>query len=529
MSSRSGTWLSNGWLVTGASAAALALLSLLLSSPWDRQATGGGGPLVLYCSAGMTRPVRELLKDYEKEFGVRVQTAYDGSGKLLSEIKIKDGRGDLYLAAEAEHIVLAKKLGLIAEVLPMGHLRPVLAVSEATYQSLEKRGKPVTGLKDLLRDDLRVVLANPELASIGKMSENVLEKAGLWQSVYARMRDGSARVSTVGTVNDVAQKIQIGERVAGIVWSATAADFGLHQVPVPEMADLVEPLQLAVLAKSQGPTAALQLARFLCAADRGAVVLKKYHFEPVPDGDLWELRPTLHLSAGAMLKPGIDEAVKAFARREGVTIQTTYDGCGVLVSQMRTIKAGDSQSHFPDAYFACDLSFLTDVQPWFEAGTLVARNQIVLVVAKGNPLNVKSLADLTRGDLRVGLAHPTKSALGKLTDQLLRKLALHDAVENRPRPVVPAYAAHLLVNQMRTGALDVAVVYRSNVLSSEASREHLEIVELDLAEAIATQPFAVAKNSPHKYLMRRLLQALVAPENARRFQSLGFQWIGQAP
>src|SRR5207253_1862095 len=120
---------------------------------------------------------------------------------------------------------------------------------------------------------------------------------------------------------------------------------------------------------------------------------------------------------------------------------------------------------------------------------------------------------------------------GKLTDELLRKLSLYEQVyrEDRSKPVVHTDAAHLLVNQMRAGALDVAVVYRSNVLSSPANQEHLDVIELNLAEAVATQPFAVAKDSAHKYLMRRLLQALVTPENAQRFRSLGFQWMIETP
>jgi molybdenum ABC transporter molybdate-binding protein len=531
MSYRSGTWLSNAWLVSGTSALAVAVLVVLLASPWERWGERGGKSLRLYCSAGMTKPIEELIREYERDYGVRVETSYEGSGKLLSAIRAASGQGDLYLAAEADHITEARKLGLIAEVLPMGFLRPVLVVNEATYRDTEKRGVPIKGLKDLVRDDVRVVLANPDIASIGHMSRNILQKAGLWAKLEERMKDRSARVSYMDTVTAVCATVRTSDGYAGIVWSANAAQFGLRQIPVPEMAEIAEPLQLAVLAKSRDPTAALRLARFLCAADRGAKVFEAHHFETVPDADRWEERPTLHLAAGAMLVPGIADTIKAFAEREGVTIDTSYAGCGILVGQMKAIKAGQKAGHFPDAYFACDRSFLTDVQPWFEAGTLVAKNEMVLVVPKGNPLSVRSLADLTRPELRVGLAHPVNSALGKLTDDLLRKLSLHDQVygQDRPKAVVHTDAAHVLVNQMRAGALDVAVVYRSNVYSSEENRRHLDVIDLNLAEAIATQPFAVAKDSPHKHTMRRLLQALVTPESAQRFQSVGFQWLGAAP
>ena len=45
--------------------------------------------------------------------------------------------------------------------------------------------------------------------------------------------------------------------------------------------------------------------------------------------------------AGAMLKPGIDDLVKSFSQREGVTINTIYAGCGIHVAQMKAMKAGN--------------------------------------------------------------------------------------------------------------------------------------------------------------------------------------------
>jgi ABC-type molybdate transport system substrate-binding protein len=191
-----------------------------------------------------------------------------------------------------------------------------------------------------------------------------------------------------------------------------------------------------------------------------------------------------------------------------------------------------ASSHFPDAYFACDVSFMNKVQQWFEASKNISRNDIVLVVQKGNPKGVKSVADLARPELRLGLGHPTNSALGAITDDLLKKLNLHEKVyvPNRVSPVVHADAGHMLVNQIRAGALDLIVVYRSNFLSAPESEKYLDVVEMNLPEAIAIQPYAVAKESDHRYLMRRLLEAILSPPSEKHFQEVGFQWIagGQA-
>lgn len=514
--------------MTGASLLAAGLLVLLLWSPWKRSALAGSRPLTLSCAAGMTKPVAEILQQYEQEYGVKVEVRYAGSGELLSLLRAGGGRGDLYLAADASHIRIAQQNGLVAEALTIAGLRPVLVVNGATRKALDK--KPIRQLRDVLRDDLQLVLADPDRASVGQLSKQLFEKHGLWNLVAQKLRESAPRVSTVGTVNEVAQRVLMRDGAAGIVWSGIAGQFtDLHVVPIPEFEGVREEMQVGVLTKSTQPIEALRLARYLAAADRGALVFKKHHFEPLADADVWERTPKLRLSAGAMLLPGIKDVVKEFSEREGVDVETTPGGCGLLVAQMKAIKSGQKSGVFPDAYFACDEAFLRDVQDWFEAGIAVARNPMVLVVARGNPHNVHTLADLAYPKLRVGLAHPQNSALGKLTDDLLHRLKLHDKVyaEDRPQPIIHTDAGHMLVNQVRAGALDAAVVYKSNVLSVPRHEEFLEAVDLNLADAIAQQPFAIARESRHKHLTARLFQALVSPANAQRFRDLGFKWIYQ--
>ena len=121
-----------------------------------------------------------------------------------------------------------------------------------------------------------------------------------------------------------------------------------------------------------------------------------------------------------MLRPAIEETITAFEQREVVLVTRVYNGCGILVAQMKS-------GRVPDAYFACDSSFVTDVQEWFGRPVPVSQNDLVLIVPKGNPKRVKpSLRELARKDLRIGVPHPTNSALGKLTDELLKKHGWYD-------------------------------------------------------------------------------------------------------
>ena len=514
------------WLIAVGSLVAMGGLALLLwsanrpSQPQERPSE-----LVLYCATGCLKPIQEACAGYQKEYGVHVRIEPDSSGSLLSRVRVTPDRVDLYLSGEESFMTQARRQGLVAEVLPFARQHVVLAVQPGNP-------KRILTFRDLLRDNVRVVLPNPELTATAKAAQRRLPAAGSGNRCSIGSAHSHAQLSFVGTVTEAAQAAKIGAADATLAWDATARTFGLEIVEVPQFqVGAREEAMLGIVAATKDPTAALHLARYLTARDRGQLAVEESYFQPIEDADVWEDRPELLLMAGAMLKPGIDGLVKSFSEREGVTIDTDYNGCGILIAQMKAMKdQRAAASHFPDAYFSCDVSFMSQVQQWFEASKVISRNDMVLVVPKGNAAGVKSIADLARPELRVGLAHPVNSALGALTDDLLKKLKLHEKVYDpaRKHPVVHSDAGHALVNQMRAGALDLIVVYRSNVLSNpENAEKYMDVVDMNLPEAIAIQPYAVAKDSQHKYLMRRLLEAILSPPSKEHFIHCGFQWIAE--
>ena len=116
----------------------LLVIAVLLWAPWNRQGVAEGEQLILYCAAGMLRPVEKIADQYEREYGVRILIEPDGSGKLLAKIKGAPNRGELYLAADPSYIIEARQLRLVAESVPVAQMRPVLVVNSKTQQQLEK-------------------------------------------------------------------------------------------------------------------------------------------------------------------------------------------------------------------------------------------------------------------------------------------------------------------------------------------------------------------------------------------------------
>ena len=80
----------------------------------------------------------------------------------------------------------------------------------------------------------------------------------------------------------------------------------------------------------------------------------------------------------------------------------------------------------------------------------------------------------------------------------------------------------MLVNQMRTGSLDAAVVYLSN---AAGSGEYLDAVRIQGLEcSIATQPYAVSPQSPNGRTASRLFERICSLESQEDFAAQGFGW-----
>lgn len=175
-------------LAVGSLAVAV-LLVFILWAPWSRRGVHSEEELLLYCAAGISQPVDAVVADYQRQYGVKVRVEYDASGKLRAKIRAAGGRGELFLAGDPSYMVEARKWNLVAATIPVARIRPVLIVHQATQERLREEGRPVGGLADLLRDDLSVVLANPEGASIGQLGRELLRTSGHWGDLERRMRE----------------------------------------------------------------------------------------------------------------------------------------------------------------------------------------------------------------------------------------------------------------------------------------------------------------------------------------------------
>ncbi len=460
-------------------------------------------PLLVYCAAGIKAPIEKIARNYENEFGIPIELQFGGSNTQLASARAS-GKGDLFLAADESYVKSGRQQGLIHESFPIASMHPIIAVRKGNPKNIQT-------LDDLLKEDIQIAQANPDAAAIGKLTKPALEKAGYWDKLKPRTRTFEM------TVNDVGNAIKLGTVDAGIVWDITVRQFeGLEAVQSPVFDSVNSSITLGVLSSSTDPAAAIKFARYVTAADKGLVVFKKNGYTVVA-GDRWTEFPEVRVLAGAMLRPAIDETLTAFEQREGCRITRVYNGCGILVAQM---KAGER----PDAYFACDTSFMREVTDLFIDPAEVSINHLVIVVPRGNPHHVASLKDLGQPGLRVGVGREKQCALGALTRKTLEQVGLHDSIMENVKVQSPT--GDFLVNQLRTGSLDAVVAYVSNTTSAKGE---VQTIPVDVPCATAIQPVAIGRESQHKFLMGRLLDALESRQSRERFVAQGFDWMLGAP
>jgi molybdenum ABC transporter molybdate-binding protein len=485
------------------------LLALLIGFLiWDTRPPSARGvePLLVYCAAGLRYPMEEVVAQYQREYGVATTVQYGGSNTLLSQVAVSRV-GDLFLAADDAFVRRGQEQGLLAEVIPLATMDPVIAVRK-------DRPRRVTSLADLLQPDVRVACANPDAAAIGDTTRRLLQRTGEWESLQAHIQRAGVFKPTV---NDVANDVKLGSVDAGIVWDTTAAAYPeLEAVRIPQLDGEPARVEIAVLASTRQPAAALHFARYVSARDRGLQTFATHHYTVV-DGDRWADVPEITFFAGSVNRRALEPVLNQFQQREGIVINTVYNGCGILTAQMR-IAADNQGLGFPDTYMACDVHYLETVKDWFQDAVNVSDTDIVIAVQKGNPKSIQSLQDLLRPGVRVAVGQPEQCTIGVLTRRLLEHEGLYDQLLEQ-HVVTQTETSALLVPAVTTRAADAALAYRTDTL---AERDKIDVVTVDSPLARAIQPYSIARSSDHKELGRRLFRAISQSREA--FEAAGFHW-----
>ena len=133
----------------------------------------------------------------------------------------------------------------------------------------------------------------------------------------------------------------------------------------------------------------------------------------------------LSVFAGAAAQPVYSEAAGLFESKYGVRVELKLGGSGSVLSAMKITKMGDLFiPGSPEYLLEAAKSGLVDLNTVKKLAYLVP----VIIVQKGNPLNITKIEDLAKPGLRVGVADPASVCVGLYAKELLERNGLWESV-----------------------------------------------------------------------------------------------------
>ncbi|NOR49640.1 MAG: molybdate ABC transporter substrate-binding protein [Desulfuromonadales bacterium] len=140
--------------------------------------------------------------------------------------------------------------------------------------------------------------------------------------------------------------------------------------------------------------------------------------------------------AGSASQPPLEEAAKAFEEKFDIPITLHLGGSGAMLSQI--LLSGQGDLYIPGSPDYMDKARELDLIDGDE--TNLAYLIPAILVSKGNPLQIRTLKDLTRPGVRVGIAEPESVCVGLYAVEIVQTNNLADKIRPNLRGQVESCA-----------------------------------------------------------------------------------------
>ena len=180
--------------------------------------------------------------------------------------------------------------------------------------------------------------------------------------------------------------------------------------------------------------------------------------------------PKLVLYCGAGIRPPVEELVEQFRDLHGVTVECYFAGSEELLGRIKTAAEGDL--YLPgDVYYV----ELADRQQMIRSKRNVCYFVPVILVQRGNPKDIQTLADLLRPEIELGLGDPRVCAIGRKSLEVFQKNGFSEEKVLRNTEYHAKTVSHLGTH-VQEGSLDATIVWDAMAKYFEAKTVEIPIV-----------------------------------------------------
>ena len=226
--------------------------------------------ILVFTAASLTDVMERLGQQYAEGKGIKVSFNPGGSTALAQQI-IRGAPADIFISAGPQPMDMLEERGLIVsdtlvdlltnELVLVGH--PDVA---------EKIG--ISSMEDLATADVRVAMADPDLAPAGWYAREALQNLGLWRQLKPRLVFGLDVRVALGYVKTGNVDVAIVYRTDALIIK------GLKTLaPIPEESYPTVVYPAGVVGRSRHSEAAQNFLAFL-QGEQARVTFREYGFTP---------------------------------------------------------------------------------------------------------------------------------------------------------------------------------------------------------------------------------------------------------
>lgn len=223
--------------------------------------------LLVYSGAGLRKAMDEIGRVFQEQTGIPVSFTYAGSAQNNNQILLSR-KGDVCVPGDVMELKPLREEKLVTWEKRVVYHIPALAVPKGNPAGIKQ-------LADLAKPGVKVVLGDPKANPMGKLSDAVLQKAGLLEKVNKNV------VARTPTINELLVYVSMKQADAAIIGVENYPSFKdkVDLIPVPELQEVSMVVPVAVLACSSQPDKARQFAEFV-ASDKARAIWEKHGFKP---------------------------------------------------------------------------------------------------------------------------------------------------------------------------------------------------------------------------------------------------------
>jgi ABC-type molybdate transport system substrate-binding protein len=237
----------------------------------------------------------------------------------------------------------------------------------------------------------------------------------------------------------------------------------------------------------------------------------------------------------------MDDVVRAFQKQNpGVSVGLITLPPGLLLEAIEKggwVYGGVEYPGLPDVYASVNLGHLKKLKTLGLAGQygIYMHNELVLMVAKGNPKSIRSIADVMRADVRTSMPNPINEGIMQFYGrQVLERNGAWQHVsagkeciscQTTPNNWFTAVHHRETPDRILTGTSDMGIVWLTETMMAQREGKAVEAVRLpaqdSMRDEVAYAVCALAKGSRQE-IAARYLSFLATPDAQAAYAKFGF-------